>query len=198
MIHTILGFLTLILAVISYSLYFRGIFKGRTRPHGVTWFIWSALNALVFYQQLTHDAGPGAWVTGAAAVINFCVFLFSFKYGERTVTRFDRVCLVLAGISIAALIYNIGSDLSVILASMTFIIGFGPTFYKSFKKPLEETAATFGLNSIKFLVALFALSSFTVTTAVYPTVLFVVNAFFAVFLFVRRSSSHHTEQKTYS
>ncbi|MDN5274675.1 MAG: hypothetical protein JWP06_576 [Candidatus Saccharibacteria bacterium] len=195
MIHTILGFLTLFLAIVSYSLYFRGIFKGNTRPHGVTWFIWSALNALVFYQQLTHDAGPGAWVTGAAAVANFCVFLFSFKYGERTVTRFDQACLVLAGVSITSLIYNMGSDLSVILASTTFIIGFGPTLYKSFRKPLEETAATFGLNSIKFLIALFALSSFTITTAVYPTVLFIVNAFFAVFLFVRRSSSYCNEPK---
>jgi hypothetical protein len=103
---------------------------------------------------------------------------------------------VLAVVSIVALMYNMGSELSVILASMTFVIGFAPTLNKSFRKPMEETAVTFGLNSVKFLIALFALSSFTITTAFYPAVLFIVNAFFAIFLFVHQSSSYRKQQKT--
>lgn len=192
-----LGILSLLLAIVSYGLYFRAIFKGSTKPHGITWLIWSALNTLIFYQQLTHDAGPGAWVTGAAAIANFCVFLSSFRYGERNITRFDRLCLLLAGLSITTWIYTIESEISVILASITFIIGFVPTFLKSIHKPNEETTATFGLNSIKFLIALFAMTSFTLTTSLYPAVLFAINAFFAIFLFVRQPShSKHIKEET--
>jgi hypothetical protein len=189
------GLFSIAIAIISYSIYFKDIFYGRTKPHGFTWLIWAILNALIFYQQLINGAGAGAWVTGLAAVIDGTVFITSFRYGSRNINYFDWLCLLLASISIVLWLYSIDPQLSVIIASFTFAIGFIPTIRKSLRHPGQETILTFGLNGIKFLVALFALSSITITTALYPFVLFVLNISFALFLLFHKAPSKKIKVK---
>lgn len=187
---TSLGLLAVFLAIISYSIYIYTIFKGHTKPHSITWLIWAMLNSFIYIQQLSHDAGPGAWVTGIAALANAIIFLISLKYGERSLTRLDWFCLIFA-LGVFILWMQRASDvLTIILASTIFIIGFVPTIYKSFSKPAEETIITFGLNSLKFFIALFALTNFTITTALYPLVLAITNASFVIFLLVQRHLIH--------
>jgi len=181
-----IGLFSVLLAIISYSLYFRDIFKGQTKPHALTWLIWAILNSVIFIEQYSHDAGAGAWVTGVAALANIIIFLLSFKYGERSITRLDWLCLAIAIPAIGLWVQQIDSAITIILACAIFIIGFIPTFRKSFRKPHEETVITFGLNGTKFFIALFALSSFTITTALYPFVLGFMNIFFVAFLLARR------------
>lgn len=180
------GLLSVLLAVISYSIYFRDIFRRKTKPHGVTWLVWAVLNGCIFLQQLTHDAGAGAWVTGVAALGSIVIFLLSFRYGERNVTRLDWFCLVIAAIVMGLWLQGINDTLTVILACTVFIIGFIPTLRKSYTNPYEETITTFGLNSTKFFLALFALNSVTLVTGLYPVVLSSINAYFVVFLIIRR------------
>jgi hypothetical protein len=186
-ISSILGIVTLLIATLSYSIYFRDIRHGRTNPHGVSWLIWSALNIFIFLQQTTHGAGAGAWITGATAIANLAVFIVSLRYGDRSVRRLDYVCLVLAAVTLGIWLFTDNAAISVILASGTFVLGFVPTFYKSFKKPREETIVTFELNSLKFLIAIFALEAMNITTVFYPAALFAVNAMFVGFLLYRRS-----------
>ena len=184
----ILGWVTVVLALISYSFYFRNIFRGKTKPHAITWLVWSLLNTFIFFQQATHNGGPGAWVTGVAAVANILIFFFSFKYGERNITRFDWGCLLIALLVLVAWRLTTSAELAVILASGVFIVGLTPTIRKSRLKAMEETATTYGLNSLKFLIALFALTNVTLVTALYPLVLFVVNALFFIYLVSRQVS----------
>lgn len=182
-----LGLLAVAIAIVSYGLYFRDIFAGRTKPHALTWLIWSILNSVVFYQQLMAGAGPGAWVTGAAAVANLLIFVASFWYGERRITRFDWVCLVLALAAVMVLLYDPYPVASVTVVSAVFVIGMIPTLRKSLYNAHEETAVTFALNGIKFLIALFALQVLSVTTVLYPLVLCITNLLFAAFLFYQQA-----------
>lgn len=182
MIPLILGILTIIIAVCSYGLYFRDMFRGATKPHGLTWLIWAVLNGLMWYQQVQLGAGPGAWVTAVAATANLLICISAFVYGERTITRFDWLCGGLALVAISAWLNNPQGITSTILACLVFIIGLIPTFMKSLRNAAEETAATFALNGLKFFIALFALQVFSPATALYPFVLFIVNGSFALFL----------------
>lgn len=183
-----LGILAVSIAIVSYSLYLKDVFVGYTKPHGFSWLIWAILNTLIFYQQIASGAGPGAWVTAVAAGANMLIFLVSLKYGERNITRFDWICLGLALIAVMFWLASPHPVLSVMLASSVFIIGLIPTFRKSLISAHEETAITFALNALKFLVAIFALESLTLTTLLYPLVLVIANGFFAVFLFTRQAS----------
>ena len=66
--NELIGLISLAIAVISYSLYITHTLKGYTKPHAITWLVWGLLNGSVFFEQLAGGAGPGAWVTAAAAV----------------------------------------------------------------------------------------------------------------------------------
>ncbi|TAL14642.1 hypothetical protein EPN95_02250 [Patescibacteria group bacterium] len=196
-----LGYLTILIAIVSYSFYIHDVFGHKTKPHGFTWFTWALLNTFIFYEQVIHGGGPGAWVTGVAAIANTVIFFLAFKYGERNITKLDWFCLVTALFALGIWWINSDAVLSVILACAVFVIGFIPTFRKSLHRAHEETAITFALNSLKFLIALFALNAFTLTTALYPLVLFVVNGFFAIFLFtnqalIMRSTKQHAHRKS--
>lgn len=183
---TILGVITVLIALISYSIYIRDMLRGRTKPHSVTWLVWALLNSFIFYEQLVGGAGPGAWVTGSAALANVIILLLSIRYGERRVSRLDWVCLIAALGVFVFWQQTANGTVAVVLACLIFILGFIPTIRKAWRHAREETALTFALNSSKFLIALFALEAVTVTTALYPAVLFAMNAGFVVLLLVRR------------
>ena len=185
-----MGYITILIALASYSLYFKDIFLNRTKPHAFSWFIWSVLFGIAFLAQLSGNGGPGAWITGFTAVICFIISVVaSFKTQEKF-KMLDWVCLALA---LAALIlwrYCGNPSLAVLLVTIAYVIGFLPTFRKAYYKPQQETAATFGLNAIKFTIAIFALSSFSVVTWLYPAVLVFVNILFVGMLIERRNALH--------
>ena len=191
----ILGLITIVIAFFSYGFYLTDVIRGKTKPHGLTWLIWAVLNTLIWYQQMSHGAGPGAWVTGVAAIANFVIFLTSFRYGERLITKLDWLCGGFALVAIAAYAVSPNVEVSTVLACIVFILGLIPTFRKSLVNAHQETAVTFALNSLKFLVALFALQAFTFTTATYPLVLFLANGFFATFLISRAITSRRKPRK---
>jgi chromate transport protein ChrA len=193
----LLGLIAVGIAIVSYGLYFKDIFARRTKPHGFSWFIWAILNAFICYEQIIHGGGPGAWVTGVAAFADTLIFLAAFRYGERNITKTDWVCMVLALLALGIWVINSDVVMSVILACSVFVIGFVPTLRKSLRRAHEETAITFALNGLKFLISLFALATFTVTTALYPAVLFVVNTTFAVYLYTQRRSHSLAKRRRY-
>jgi len=195
MTGTLLGVITIIIAFISYGFYLADVFRGRTKPHGLSWLIWGILNTLIWYQQMSHGAGPGAWVTGVAAIANFIIFLTAFKYGERNITKLDWLCGGFAVVAIAAWVVSPNGTASTVLACLVFVLGLIPTFRKSLVNAHEETIVTFVLNSLKFLIALFALQIVTFTTAAYPLVLFLANGLFAAFLMSRAVTARRTPRQ---
>lgn len=184
--NELIGLVSVGIAVISYGLYISHTLIGRTKPHAVTWLIWSLLNAFVFIEQTINGAGPGAWVTGGAALANFVIFLLAMKRGDRHVTPFDWVCLALVMVLLVSWSRIADPNLAVLMAILIFIIGFIPTLRKASKNAHEETAMTFGLNGFKFFLALLALQAVTMATALYPLTLFIVNSAFALYLLIAR------------
>lgn len=182
-----LGIIAVAVAVVSYGAYIRNTIKGDTKPHAVTWLIWALLNGFVFLEQMIGGAGPGAWVTGFASFANLVIFLLAVRRGERHVTIFDWVCLALV-LGLFVFWSRISDpDTAVLIAIVIFLAGLIPTLRKASKNAHEETALTFGLNGVKFFLALMALEIVTVTTALYPLTLFVVNSAFALYLLIARS-----------
>lgn len=84
-----IGLMTLIIAIISYSLYFRNIFKGKTKPHAISWLVWSLLNGAIFLTQRNNGAGAGGWITGFSALVAFIIFILAIDRGEKNITKLD-------------------------------------------------------------------------------------------------------------
>ena len=190
-----LALIAVALAFVSYSFYIRDIFAGRTKPHAFTWGIWSLLAGFIFTHQYTYGAGPGAWPTAIVAVAGALICLLALRFGERKITTLDWLSLVAAFAVGGLWLASPDPELSVILASIVFMLGFVPTIRKSLHGNPQETTLTYALNSLKFLLALLALQSISLTTALYPFILCVTNAAFVAFLLSRRAPRKQQRRK---
>jgi hypothetical protein len=68
-------------------------------------------------------------------------------------------------------------------------LAFAPTFRKSYHDPSSENAITYTLSGLKFALSIIALTTFSVTTVLYPASLVFTNGAFVVLLLVRRRST---------
>ncbi len=181
------------IVVVSYAPYFRDILANKTRPHAISWLIWGVLTAIGFAGQVAGDAGPGAWATGFTAVVCLLVCLAGVVKRQTSIVLLDW--LSLAGAGIALLLWAITRDplLSVVISIVIYAAGFIPTFRKSWLHPYQETMPTYFLAGLTALVSLFALTQFSLLTALYPFSLFLMNWTFTAMLVSRRRHVKSTD-----
>ncbi len=182
----VLGVVSVSLAVIGYGIYFRQIFLGKVKPHAFTWFVWSLTTGIVFAAQIVRNAGAGAWVTGALCLVCFSIFVISLFKGQKTFVILDWIFLAVT--LFALLLWKVTRDplLSVILITITDALGILPTLRKSYLKPYEENITLFAFNSVRSLISIFALASYTITTWLYPSMLVVMNALVVLVIIFRK------------
>ncbi|MDX1573225.1 MAG: hypothetical protein R3341_04310 [Methylophaga sp.] len=56
--------LAVIITLLAFVPYILQIFKGKVRPHIITWLIWGTSTMVIFIVQLLDGAGVGAWPIG--------------------------------------------------------------------------------------------------------------------------------------
>ena len=182
----VLTVLAICAGFVGYALYFRNILSGKTKPHAFSWFVWALISAIAFAAQLAGKGGPGAFVTGFTGLSCMAITVLALFKGKRDFPLVDWLCLMAALAAVGLWLYTKNPVSAVVLITITDTIAFLPTVRKGYIKPNEETAATFALSGTKYFLSLFALNRFTVTTALYPSVLVAMNALFVTILLIRR------------
>lgn len=184
--HDIYAFASIAIGFYGASLYIVDILKGRTKPHIFSWFIWGSLTIIAAAGQYTKGAGIGALPTLVAALACFTITVLSLRYGEKTITRSDKVTFAAALCAIPLWYITADPLWSVLLVTAIDLTGFYPTFRKSWFKPQEETVKVFGLSILNFGLLLFAIETLNLTTVIYPLSLVITNAAFVTFVLMRR------------
>jgi len=182
----ILGYLNGFVALAANVPYLRNIFLGKTKPHAFSWLVWSVTTLIVFLAQITKQAGAGAWITGCTSLACFVVFILSLIKGERGFVLFDWLSLVAALFSLILWWFAKDPTMSVILLTVTDVIGYFPTYRKGYYKPNEETISLFLIGAINFIISLFAIEIFTVATWFYPVMITLANGILVVIVLWRR------------
>jgi hypothetical protein len=186
MFQVVLGSVAGVLAVVQYVPYIADVLRGKTKPHAFSWFVWSVPTAIVFAAQVWSGGGAGAWATGISVLMCTAIFALCFFRGERTITRFDWLCLGISMIALALWAVTKEPLGAVILVTIADLLGFGPTIRKSFAKPYEETLNTYLLSGIKWTLSIAALSVFDAITLTYPIAMILGNWGFVAFLIIQR------------
>ncbi len=182
----ILGLFATLLGILGSLSYAFAIWRGQTKPHLFTWIIWGLITLIAFTAQMVEGAGPGSWVMGFTA-ISCCSFaLASLWIGEKNITRSDWVTFISALLAIPVWYVTENALSAVIIVTIIDALGFYPTFRKSWDLPWNESAFSFSVASIKFMVSLFALEIFNWTTSLYPISLILLNGGFVIVLLYRR------------
>ena len=78
-----------ILAVVCFAPYIKDILSRKTEPHRYSWLVWTILQTVGVMAQIKEGAGYGAWPLADGAVFCFSIFLLSFKYGTKNISKFD-------------------------------------------------------------------------------------------------------------
>ncbi len=182
------GLLSLVPAAIAYYLYFRAMFSGNIKPHAFSWFVWGMLSGIGFFTQVSAHGGIGTWTTGVTSVASLTIACFALRIGGTKPTPFDWMLLAVALTGIFLLFVVRSHTIALWLTLIALVAGFAMNIRKGWRRPREENAMAFLLNTLKFIPAIAALASFTFLTVAYPLVAAAGNAaiWFVVFSRTRR------------
>lgn len=182
----ILGYIAVILSIISYVPYIHDVLKNKTRPHIFMWILWSLLSGITYFIQIYNNAGAGSWSMGISTIACLFIFIISIKRGEKRIVLLDWICFLGALIAIGIWLFTVNQIAAVILTTFTAILSFIPTFRKSWSKPQEETGVTFSINATKWIVSLLALTAFNFSTVLYLVTVIILNTILALVIYIRR------------
>ncbi len=183
-----IGVVAAVLVFAAYVPYIRDILRGKTHPHIYSWLLWGILTIAIFGIQISHHAGPGSFVTIAAGIMSFVVLGLSFKKGKRNIVFADKVVFVLTMLTMIFWLLAKQPLLAILLACLADLLAFIPTVRKSWHQPFTETLSLYELNSVRFGLAIIALSQYTLITVIWPAMWAIGNGLFAIMLISRRKN----------
>lgn len=186
MLKTVFGLLAVIISLPGYAIYIRNTFRGTTKPQFYSWLIWGTLAAIGFSSQIVSGAGPGSWVTGVTVLGCAMIAVLALFKGERKLSRTDKVLLLLSAVAVAMRILSDSPLEALLLAVFAALIGYVFTSKKAYYNPQHETVLTYILNSVKFFPSLFALTTVSKLTFIYPFSMMLANAWLAALIIYRR------------
>lgn len=184
-----LGALSIAMMVLSRAGYFADIFRGGTRPHAFSWFIWGTISSIGFAAQVAEGAGPGSWARGFGSATCFLLVGLSWFRGEKNITRSDWVTLAVALSAVPLWIITETPFWSVLIVCAIDTIGYIPTVRKSWHKPHQEMALSYFLSSLGAGFSILAIVNYTPSTWLYPLVLLISNGGMGMFLLARRKAA---------
>ena len=101
-------------------------------------------------------------------------------------TASDKISFGLALLSIPLWLMTHEPLYAVIVLTATDMLGFYPTFRKSFAKPFDEQALMYMLDVLKFALSLLAMERLALASVLYPLMAILLNLAFVTMLFVQR------------
>lgn len=185
-----LALLATVILLAAYIPYFRDIFRGDTKPHLYTWLVWAIT-------QWTATAGVwaggghfAAIGVGAGALMVLFVFLLSFKYGTKNITRSDTFVLMLALFAVV-LWWLLKDPLpSVLMVTAIDGLGYIPTWRKTYQEPWSETLGFWAAMAASIFLVIAASAQYNLLTVLYPLVLGACNVIlFGIILIGRQAVS---------
>src|SRR3990167_3221068 len=146
-VKIILTVISTAIGVVSFFPYLRDTFSLKTKPHAYTWLIWAITQGTAVFGIWHGGGGWGALNLTIGTLFVIVVFLFSIKYGTKNITKSDTAILVAALLAII-IWWRLDQPLiSVIMVSMIDVIGYIPSFRKSYQEPWSETLISWILFS---------------------------------------------------
>jgi hypothetical protein len=174
------------IGLIAFFPYLKDIFSLKTKPHIYTWLIWGITQGTAV---VGIWSGGGGWgnlnlITGTVLVI--VVFLFSFKYGTKNITKGDTIILVAALLAVLVWWQLHQLLLATFMVSVVDLIGYIPSFRKSYKEPWSETLISWVAFVVSDVFALLALDHYNLLTTTYLTAIIIANTTLFFFCLLRR------------
>ncbi len=166
-IKIILTLVATLIGIVAFLLYFKDTFSLKTKPHVYTWLIWAITQGTAVFGIWYGGGGWGALELTVGTLFVIAVFLFSLKYGTKNITKSDMVILIAALAAIVVWWQLHQPLISVLMVSAIDVIGYVPSFRKSYEEPWSETLISWMLFSASNIFAISALKEYNALTVTY-------------------------------
>lgn len=176
-----------IISLIAFLPYILAILRGQTKPNRATWWIWTIVGFMLGVSYHSSGANHTIWVPVSYIIGPLIIAILSIKYGEGGWTRFDRNCLLGAGVSVV--LWWIFSSPFIALLINLFIdfMGALPTIRKAYNKPESEDRTAWALFFTGNTANLFAVEKWTFAISIYPIYMFLASGMIMALVFIRRN-----------
>ena len=169
--------------------------QGKTRPNRATWWIWAIVGLILVVSYRSSGASNTIWVPVSATVCHITIAIASLRYGEGGWNRFDRTCLLGAGISLFFW-WQLKSSLIALSINIAIdFLGALPTIRKSYHEPETEDLLSWMLFLAASTLNLFAIENWSFELFAYPFYLFCVPTTVVAFLLRSRMRLQLTSRK---
>jgi hypothetical protein len=194
-IKLVLALIATVIGLVGFIPYFHGIFTHKTKPHTYTWLIWAMTQGVAVAAIWVGGGSFGAVSLTIGEIFVLLIFLLSFKYGVNNITKKDKVVLLIALLAIVIWVFTKNPLYSVLLVSGIDLVGYVPTFRKSYHDPWSEKTISWFMFAVTHILNILALEQYSVITSTYLVTLLMANSSLFVFLIVRRRMLNEKSNK---
>lgn len=186
--HTklIFALVSTVIGTIAFLPYLRDMFRRKTQPHSYTWLVWAITQGTAVAGIWHGGGGIGGLEFVVGTILVFVVFLFSLKYGTKNITKSDTIVLVAALLAVLAWWQLKNPFLAVLMVCIIDVLGYIPSYRKSYEEPWSETLFTWVAFVIGNGFALLALEKHNFLTMGYIISISVANLILVGLCLIRR------------
>ncbi len=171
--------------------YFIAVLKGTTRPNRATWIMLATISLVIAASYRDLGAGPTLYAAIGAAVGTIAVAILAIWRGTGGNTKFDRLCILTALLSLLIYVLSANSLVTLIASLAIDAAAITPTIKHAIEAPEEEDLLAWNLTVVGDIFAVIAIDAWTIEIALYPFYMVVMNGLIALLLFRPFFSRRH-------
>jgi len=175
-----------ILSIIATVPYLKDIFAKKTTPHLYTWLIWAISQGTAAVALLYGGGKLGSIGLLIGTILSLIIFVLSFKYGTKNITRSDTITLIIALLAIIVWWQLNNPLLAVLMVTAIDLLGYIPTFRKLYVEPYSETISSWVIWIITPSLTLFSNAQYNWLTVTYLAAAVVINITVVATIIIRR------------
>jgi len=184
----IFGYIGGILMIISVIPYTRSILKGDTKPHRITFLIWTILILIAFFSQLAKGATWSLLLTAGDSIAVLITFILSIKYGVGGFRKIDILSLIGAGFSLILWYFTKEPAFALFLIILIDLIGLNLTVIKTWKNPETENWVAWAMCAVGGFFGILAVGNYNFILLSYPIYICLANLSVAIIILSRKNS----------
>ncbi|MEA3399125.1 MAG: hypothetical protein U9R00_01270 [Patescibacteria group bacterium] len=178
--------LSIVFLIASYLPYLRNIFRRKTQPHAYTWLIWTITVGTATLGIWYGNGGLAVLTLLITTIFNLIIFILSFKYGTKNITKSDTIFLVIAFIAIFIWWQLKQPLIALIIVTLIDFFGFIPTIRKTWQEPWSETTISWIFFVISTIFLIISLKQYNLMTLIYLLIMGTLDTITASLCILRR------------
>ena len=182
----IFGYIGGVLMIISIIPYFKSILKGNTKPHRMTYFIWTILILIAFFTQVAKGGTWSLLLTAGDGIAVLATFILSIKFGVGGLERRDIISIL--GVMISLMLWYLTKEPAVALFLIILIdlIGLNLTIVKTWKNPETENWVAWAMCATGGFFGVLAVGSYNLILLSYPVYICLANLSLTIVIISRK------------